>query len=52
MSEPPKEFIQAKQHYTEALVDGLVHFKLGDDGYVFVSFIHLLLIFYFVYMIV
>ncbi|XP_076930396.1 DNA (cytosine-5)-methyltransferase CMT3-like [Bidens hawaiensis] len=32
--EPPKEFMQAKRHYTEALVDGLVHFKLGDDGHV------------------
>ncbi|KAL8248377.1 hypothetical protein R6Q59_005245 [Mikania micrantha] len=33
-TEPPKEFIQAKRHFTEALVDGRVHFKLGDDGYV------------------
>ncbi|KAI7739921.1 hypothetical protein M8C21_029323, partial [Ambrosia artemisiifolia] len=33
-SEPPKEYIQAKRHFTEALIDGRVHFKLGDDGYV------------------
>nr|GFB98019.1 DNA (cytosine-5)-methyltransferase 1 [Tanacetum cinerariifolium] len=28
------EYMQAKKHYTQALVDGRVHFKLGDDGYV------------------
>ncbi|MFS7889395.1 putative DNA (cytosine-5-)-methyltransferase [Helianthus anomalus] len=33
-SVPPKEYIQAKLHFTEALVDGRVLFKLGDDGYV------------------
>ncbi|KAF5764472.1 putative DNA (cytosine-5-)-methyltransferase [Helianthus annuus] len=33
-SVPPKEYIQAKRHFTEALVDGRVLFKLGDDGYV------------------
>ncbi|XP_035840379.1 uncharacterized protein LOC110923604 [Helianthus annuus] len=33
-SEPPNEFIQAKKHYTEALIDGRVHFKLFDDYYV------------------
>ncbi|KAM0058993.1 putative DNA (cytosine-5-)-methyltransferase [Helianthus debilis subsp. tardiflorus] len=33
-SEPPKEFIQAKKHYTEALIDGRVHFKLFEDCYV------------------
>ncbi|KAJ0432554.1 putative DNA (cytosine-5-)-methyltransferase [Helianthus annuus] len=30
----PKEFIQAKKHYTEALIDGRVHFKLFEDCYV------------------
>nr|XP_043636001.1 DNA (cytosine-5)-methyltransferase 1-like [Erigeron canadensis] len=29
-TEPPKEFIQAKRHFTEAIVDGHVHFMLGD----------------------
>ncbi|KAI3824762.1 hypothetical protein L1987_06233 [Smallanthus sonchifolius] len=33
-TEPPKEFIQARRHYTEALIDGRVLFKLGDNGYV------------------
>ncbi|XP_071692935.1 DNA (cytosine-5)-methyltransferase CMT3 [Rutidosis leptorrhynchoides] len=33
--DPSKVLIQAKRHYTEALVDGRVHFRLGDDGYVF-----------------
>ncbi|PWA53876.1 DNA (cytosine-5)-methyltransferase 3 [Artemisia annua] len=28
------EYMQAKKHYTQALIDGRVHFKLGDDGYV------------------
>ncbi|KAI3499154.1 hypothetical protein L1887_34947 [Cichorium endivia] len=32
--EPPKDLMQAKTHFTEALVDGRVIFKLGDDGYV------------------
>nr|XP_043606096.1 DNA (cytosine-5)-methyltransferase CMT3-like [Erigeron canadensis] len=34
-NEAPKEIIQARRHYTEALVDGRVHFKLGDDGFVY-----------------
>ncbi|KAK9052038.1 hypothetical protein SSX86_028666 [Deinandra increscens subsp. villosa] len=33
-NEAPKEFIQAKRHFTEALVDGRVSFKVGEDGYV------------------
>ncbi|KAK9064424.1 hypothetical protein SSX86_015806 [Deinandra increscens subsp. villosa] len=33
-TEPPKEFMQARRHFTEALIDGRVLFKLGDDGYV------------------
>ncbi|GJW12882.1 DNA (cytosine-5)-methyltransferase CMT3-like protein [Tanacetum coccineum] len=33
--EPPKVFIQAKRHFTAALVDGYVKFKLGDDGHVY-----------------
>ncbi|CAI9259942.1 unnamed protein product [Lactuca saligna] len=32
--EPPKELMQAKRHFSEALVDGRVLFMLGDDGYV------------------
>ncbi|KAL4585179.1 hypothetical protein LXL04_009794 [Taraxacum kok-saghyz] len=32
--QPPKDLMQAKRHFTEALVDGNVLFKLGDDGYV------------------
>lgn len=44
--EPPKELMQAKRHFTEALVDGRVLFKLGDDGYVQVPFCLLLSCFY------
>ncbi|XP_024994042.1 DNA (cytosine-5)-methyltransferase CMT3-like [Cynara cardunculus var. scolymus] len=33
-TEPQKELIQARRHFTEALVDGCIPFKLGDDGYV------------------
>ncbi|KAI3728863.1 hypothetical protein L6452_17508 [Arctium lappa] len=33
-TEPQKELIQARRHFTEALVDGCKPFKLGDDGYV------------------
>ncbi|KAJ9562988.1 hypothetical protein OSB04_008148, partial [Centaurea solstitialis] len=32
--EPQKEYMQARRHFSEALVDGSVNFKLGDDGYV------------------
>ncbi|XP_024988363.1 DNA (cytosine-5)-methyltransferase CMT3-like [Cynara cardunculus var. scolymus] len=31
---PQKELMQARRHFSEALVDGRVNFKLGDDGYV------------------
>ncbi|XP_076935746.1 DNA (cytosine-5)-methyltransferase CMT3-like [Bidens hawaiensis] len=31
---PPKEYIQARRHYTQALVDNRIPFKLGDDAYV------------------
>ncbi|KAI3725902.1 hypothetical protein L1987_65698 [Smallanthus sonchifolius] len=33
-SEPPKECIQAKRHFTKAIIEGGISFKLGDDAYV------------------